>query len=314
MTARIVVDPNTYALGEGLPSEVVITFDFGVDVDIKLIRMTALVSSPVYHIRYTVHYSFDNVVFTYAYSTIADNVETFRTWLNKAGVEGVTSRYVYVKLIEGSGVVNKLSNYRNITIEVNDLIIDSVHFEPATTELQLSPTFSGYAMNMSDELFMSFPHIVTQIDDGGGTSPVEPDPTHEHLIQGNVSKLNLPFEANVVAVSLGVDSEVVGRTVNDPVTGDYTIDVYPHTDEVLLYVSPEYGRAFSANLFITAGQVIHPTTPNKRVYVAQNDGVVGLEEPEWGAGTIVSNEVTFSPTPLYRPLMNGFIKPTIVPL
>ena len=63
------------------------------------------------------------------------------------------------------------------------------------------------------------------------------------------------------------------------------------------------------------GQIVHPTIPNKYVYVAQNDGTLSVEEPVWlTEGVMIVGAVNLVPIPLHRPLMNGFIKPTIVPI
>ena len=143
----------------------------------------------------------------------------------------------------------------------------------------------------------------------------DPDPTSQNLITGNIKKLDLPFKANVVAVSLGLDPKVLAKTISNETTGDYTIDVYPHTDEVLLYVAPEYGVAFQADFPMATGQIVHPTTPNKFVYVAQDEGVLPSTEPVWVTeGQFNAGGVTLLAVPLHRPLMNGFVKPSIVPI
>lgn len=164
---------------------------------------------------------------------------------------------------------------------------------------------------------MTFPHITSPSGPDGPDEP-DPDPTSTNIISGNVLKLGLPFQANIVAVSLNTASsepEVLGSTTSDIITGDYSIDVYPHVDEVLIYVAPDYGRAFSEGLLMTAGQLIHPTVPNKHVYRALNDGELGAIEPNWVTeGTVFSDLVEFEPVPLHRPLMNGFVKPIITPI
>ena len=149
---------------------------------------------------------------------------------------------------------------------------------------------------------------------GGGVEPT-PDPTSTNIISGNVSKLGLPYGATVACVSLGVNAEIVGTGVSDGVTGDYSIDVYPHISEVLIYVAPDYGNLFEINTTISEGQIIHPTIPNRYVYICTIAGTTGTQEPVWGTqGLINSGSVTFSTLPLHRPLMNGFIKPVITPI
>lgn len=174
-------------------------------------------------------------------------------------------------------------------------------------EVYLSEPFAP----VIDEVWFN---ILGSGDNGGGT-PVDPDPTSKNMIRGNISKLGLPFKANVVAVSLGLTPEVLGSSESDEITGDYEVDIYPHTGDVLLYVAPDYGVDFVPSFPMAEGQIVHPTVPNKRVYVALNDGALGSTEPAWiDQGTINSGTVTLQAVPLYRPLMNGFVKPTIEPI
>ncbi len=148
----------------------------------------------------------------------------------------------------------------------------------------------------------------------GGVAP-EPDPTSTNIIAGNVKKLGLPFGARVVVTSVGITPEVVGSGESDSITGDYSIDVYPYTNECLIYVAPDYGNDFVVSSFVGADTIIHPTVPNGNVYVAQNGGTVGATEPVWPTeGLINSGGVSFLTVPLHRPLMNGFIKPTVTPI
>lgn len=175
------------------------------------------------------------------------------------------------------------------------------------------PSFQGYKLPEPITTWV-FPHIVDQTINNGNGGETE-TPTTTNTITGNIKKLGLPFKANVVAVSLGIAPKVLGQTVSNELTGDYSIDVWPHVDEVMVYVAPEYGKSFSPELLMSTGHVLHPPTPNKYIYVAQNNGKLSLHEPTWVTeGQIVSGEVTLKVEPLYRPLMNGFIKPTIAPI
>ncbi len=149
----------------------------------------------------------------------------------------------------------------------------------------------------------------------GSGAPVEPPATTTNMISGNVKKLGLPFGANVVCISLGVNAKVVGTGASDEITGDYSIDIYPHTEEVLIYVAPEYGTSFTPSSFVGLDQIIHPTIPNRYVYICTVAGTTGGVEPTWGIqGLINSGSSTFNTLPLHRPLMNGFIKPVITPI
>ena len=201
--------------------------------------------------------------------------------------------------------------FKDIQIAVNTSEFDGVNIKELNY-IDFGQPYSGI-LNTSRLVELIFEHITNPVINQGGSGEEE-DPTSTNIITGNVKKLSVPFKANVVAVSLGLNPMVVGQTTSDEITGDYTLNIYPHVDEVLVYVAPDYGRAFSENLSMTTGQIIHPTTPNLYVYVAQNNGLLGSTEPNWGVGEITSNEVVFLPKPLYRPLMNGFIKPVVTPI
>lgn len=151
---------------------------------------------------------------------------------------------------------------------------------------------------------------------GVGASDYVPDvdPTSTNIISGNVTKLGLPFGAVVVAVSLGIDPEILGSTTSDSITGDYSIDVYPHVDEVLIYLAPDYGFPFNPDNVVVENQIIHPTVPNGNVYIALNEGTVGPQEPIWNDVGVTSGDVLLSALPLHKPLMNGFIKPVVTPI
>jgi len=191
---------------------------------------------------------------------------------------------------------------------------------------------TSYTVNLTDVLLTDLMiitakrYLVPYIGDGehavltcgGVTGEVvepDPDPTSTNIISGNVSKLGLPYELKVVAVTVELNPEVVGQTTSDPITGDYSMDVWPWEGDTLVYAAPDYGSLFNPNAFLGAGQILHPTVPNKLVYVAQNDGFLAAEEPVWPeSGFISSNEVSLLAVPLYRPLINGFIKPTVTPI
>lgn len=136
------------------------------------------------------------------------------------------------------------------------------------------------------------------------------------IIAGNVKKLGAPYGAKVVIMSDSLMPKVVGYGDSNPATGDYSIDVAPWTGEVMIAVIPEYGVEFVGNYAVpSADYVIHPTIPNGYVYVSQNSGSLSTIEPVWSTLTgVVSGDVTLTPVMLHRPLMNGFVKPTVAPI
>lgn len=279
-----------------------VIFDLGVSQLIHDLRIAYVAQFVTEVVSYTIAYSFDNVNFTRWISTNTDasHIGKIAKYYKEITV---TTRYVYIKITPsvqplGQGEL-RIDNMALMTFDGQPDGIDII--KPVALDIGL-PEFQSY-------------RVIGECsnDDGNNGTPI--DPTSTNIVSGNVSKLGLPFEASVVAVSLGLDPQVLGSTISDAVTGDYSIDVYPHTGELLLYAAPEYGRDFQPFLAVSAGTVIHPTTPNKQVYIAQNDGVVGDVEPSWNdIGDTTSGNVVFTTEPLYRPLMNGFVKPVVTPV
>ena len=190
----------------------------------------------------------------------------------------------------------------------NDGIIYNVRYDSLDGVSQVN--FNGNDLDNS---------IVFLCDDpsGGGGVVIIPNPVPDstNIITGNVKKFGLPYSLQLVAVSVELIPEVVGSTTSDVVTGDYSIDVWPWEGDTLVYAAPDYGDEFVPGAFIAAGEILHPTVPNKNVYIAGADGTLGLIEPIWpDSGIIVSGTVTFTAQPLYRPLINGFVKPTVTPI
>jgi hypothetical protein len=131
-------------------------------------------------------------------------------------------------------------------------------------------------------------------------------------VRGEVTKLSLPFSAQVAAFTLSNPAKLLGTTTTDPDTGAYEIDVAPYTSEVMVFAAMDYGRVFEPGYNLAADQVIHPTTPNRCVYRAKNAGALGDTEPDWPlVGEITSGAVVLEAHSLYEPLAGGYLKPTI---
>lgn len=184
----------------------------------------------------------------------------------------------------------------------------------------IDPKESGaMIMCVSDD-----PTVMTLVrDNADHTSPVDfdfsagvgvpTDPTFTSIVTGNVTKYGLPASTEVVAVSIG-EPRVVGVSVSDEVTGDYSIDVQPYTGEVAIYTLPEYGVVWSSELDVEENQVVHPTVPNGNVYVCESIGTLGTTEPVWSGDTVASGNVLLIRNTLTKPLINAFIKPVVTPL
>lgn len=146
--------------------------------------------------------------------------------------------------------------------------------------------------------------------DGGG----EVDPDFRAWVRGVVTKYNEPFELRVTAFTVSPTPELLGTAIVDSETGEYEIDVAPYTGEVMVFAAMDYGRSFEPGYNVAAGQVIHPSTPNRFVYVAKNYGALGEIEPDWPLfGKINSGAVTLETKPMYEPLAGGYLKPTLEP-
>lgn len=144
---------------------------------------------------------------------------------------------------------------------------------------------------------------------------VTPDPTYTSIITGNVSILSEPVKAKLVAVSVEETPRVVGMTESDVITGDYSMDVAPWQDEVLIYRAADYGTAFPPDSVLPVGYVIHPTVPNGFVYRVTTAGITSSVEPEWvTSGYLNSGTATLLTEILHRPIMNGYIKPIVTPI
>lgn len=257
-------------------------------------------------------YSFDGTSYkTYNFVGLSNTSDVHVFYLYPLAVYKQSSDKFFLQLRPTSNTGHTI-DFASIHIIASDGITEQVStYDPITPVNVGLPPFSGYKIKERIKE-ISFPHIVTQVEGGHGGSGGETDvPTHTHIVSGNVTKLSEPYEANIVAVSVGSEPEVLGQTTSDPVTGDYSIDVYPYTGHVLVYVAPEYGRPFSPVLPVSAGNIIHPSIPDKHVYVVQNDGVLGSSEPTWLPAETISGDVTLVRKELHRPLMNGFVEPVI---
>lgn len=314
MPHSTLVNPSTYTINNAQPTHT-LTFDLGYVFAINVMSISGVVDTVVYGMQYAIHYSFNNSDWVYLYAITADDEPTLRAW-GKVELTNVNSQFVYIRITKtvDFGSESREVDFSNVTLFVNDLIPQSLHFEQSLSLNVGLPEFQGYQI-LAENIAWVFPHIITQTTgDGEGGGPIEP-PTFIAKVSGNVKKLGLPFKASVVALTLDNPPSVLKNTTSDELTGDYELDVAPYTDEVLIYVCPDYGREFSASLYVTSGTIIHPSIPNKNTYIALNDGTLGSEEPTWpNEGEFESGGVTLSPQPLFRPLMNGFIKPTILPI
>ncbi len=215
--------------------------------------------------------------------------------------------------VSDESIYNTNFSFPNVDLEIlyNIIVAGDFRFlnkRPLTFQLNSVPFDAG-------DLDNSVVFLDGYGDAGGVVIDPDPIPTTTNIITGNVKKFGLPYSLQLVAVTVELIPEVVGSTTSDLVTGDYSIDVWPWTEETLIYAAPDYGDSFTPGAFIASGELVHPTVPNKNVYLAGADGTLGLIEPTWpDSGIIVSGTVTFTAQPLYRPLINGFIKPTVNPI
>jgi len=146
---------------------------------------------------------------------------------------------------------------------------------------------------------------------GGNGGTVVTTPTSTNIVSGNVKKLGVPYSVKITVVSVELNSKVVGVGVSDEITGDYSVDVYPWVDEVLVMASPDYGTKFLPLSVIALGQLVHPTVHNGKVYEVTVAGTLGASEPPWSDAIVTSGSAQLTPKPLYSPLANGFLTPVV---
>lgn len=323
MSGSFHVDAPAFQIDDVTTTEVIKNFQFGKSIDIKRleVRGDRQRTAGTNNIVLRMYYSFDNVNWSSANQfTFSDNnLLPFSSWTTTEFDETAeTQVWIRFEHWSGAGTTLEISNVQlwvwdenwsdnDVTLSEDIFVSNRVH--------NLAATDNWFQLDEDKHFQIIMEHVVTQTIGGGGGGGGE-NPTSTNIISGNVQKLGLPFQANVVCVSIGADPQVVGSGTSDA-NGDYSIDVYPHTEEVLIYVAPDYGDAFNPSAFVSTGHIVHPTFPNKYVYVAQNDGTLDITEPSWpedGEGSVTSNEVTLLSVPLHRPLMQGFIKPTVTPI
>lgn len=218
---------------------------------------------------------------------------------------------------QGAAITGLLRSYSATSGE----LIQQVDSDAAGNYSIHIPNDNGYITCFADSNYLTegtSPDDLTNItfDYGaGGVTP--PPPTFTAIISGNVKKLGVPYGAQVVVISNTATPEVVGHTVSDGVTGDYSVDVAPYSGECNIAVVPDYGINFPSSQALTTGVIVHPSTYNGYVYEVTTAGTVAALEPIWSTtedGETVSGTVTFTTRLLLRPLMNGYIKPVVTPI
>lgn len=312
-----IVDGGVYTFKRAVGNPTVVEFDLGGIVDVISLGVELTVNTTVVDdangVYLRVGHSSDGVTFTNmlnAWSSGNDYVISL-----KASFYDDTDK-IYIS-IDNSASINPVDTSEidifDVTVNAVTLIPSGIDYVDEPIAITMNPEYGGL-FEIGEITSLIFDHITNPVIEGGG-GDIPELPTSTNIITGNVKKLGVPFSANVVAVSMSPTPAVIGSAVSDESTGDYSIDVYPHNDEVMIYVAPDYGKAFSAELLMTTGGIIHPPTPNQYVYVAQNDGKLALFEPVWvTTGLLISGEVTLKVEPLHKPLMNGFIKPVVTPI
>lgn len=134
-------------------------------------------------------------------------------------------------------------------------------------------------------------------------------------VRGTVTKYGQPIELRVTAFSVEGTPVALGTTTTDPLTGEYEIDVAPHTGEVMVFVAMDYGSEWVPDMPIPyTGKIVHPAIPNRYIYVSLGSGMCGTEEPAWPLdGTVQSGDIIFRAQKLFEPLAGGYLKPVIEP-
>jgi hypothetical protein len=110
-------------------------------------------------------------------------------------------------------------------------------------------------------------------------------------------------------------SKSLGHSTSNPETGEYTIDLLAgYEQEIFVVAFDDYGDAFTAEQALTAGDRIHPTTPNGHVWETTGAGTLPVEEPTWVVDTENSQlygTASMIARPFYRPMVHGPIAPDV---
>ena len=121
------------------------------------------------------------------------------------------------------------------------------------------------------------------------------------------------YDQNGVSIS---ESRSLGSAISDPETGEYTIELLGgYQGDVFVVAFDDYGQPFIPNLEVSAGDRVHPSTPDGYVYRCESSGTLPETEPTWVADTETSNQygtASMIAVPFYRPMVHGPITPEVV--
>lgn len=138
-------------------------------------------------------------------------------------------------------------------------------------------------------------------------------PALETTIKGVVTLDGVPFRSKVVALTASEPPKYLGYSFSDKNTGEYEFNLNT-LDPVMVYTIQEFGEEWTPSKVINAGDVVHPTTPNGYVYIANTAGSTGKDEPTWPTTeftTLTDGTVTFKTEILLKPVIQGYLKPQV---
>nr|BDD44430.1 hypothetical protein 6 [Saccharospirillaceae bacterium] len=162
------------------------------------------------------------------------------------------------------------------------------------------------------------------------TGPVVPDPQNplqfeavqgsgdgdgsgQARIAGTVQIDGAAAQRDVVVISDDPNGRQVVGEITSESDGSFDITYPGWTGPVIALALDTYGAEWSAETTLTAGAVIHPTSPNGYVYQVTTGGTTGTTEPAWPTdGTVQDGGVTFQAKPYYRPEASGPVQSQIL--
>lgn len=110
-------------------------------------------------------------------------------------------------------------------------------------------------------------------------------------------------------------SKSLGHAVSNEITGEYSIDLLEgYASQIFVVAFDDYGSDFSANMAVSVGDRVHPTTPNGHVFECMGAGALPAEEPAWIIDTETPQlygTASMLAKPFYRPMVHGPVAPQV---
>ncbi|ANP79316.1 hypothetical protein A134_23160 [Vibrio crassostreae 9CS106] len=131
----------------------------------------------------------------------------------------------------------------------------------------------------------------------------------KQVVEGKTFVLGEPASRIVSAFSepTGI---LIKQEVSDEVTGEFSLNVAPHTGTLMVTVIDDYGRDFAREYDYEVGDIIHPNTPDGYRYRCTTAGMSADEPPQepWGGDVVVSGDAEFKGEVIAYPEISAHMK------